>query len=928
MNATQDVGNIRRQEVARLQAHLLQEILDNGNVQIARERLFDILGKLSDSSSSSEGGGLFVSVALKASDLCFVWGHSFREMFPYLVEALKAAARLGDRRSQALIKLHLARLHYLSDRRLEAMSTFVEGKAEVEALGDEDILTQAGEFLGLFFFMQGLFREAQSHFERAAASYETQEKGRLVNPSAAMWMSYCDAYLGLFHRAIGRLNHHRHLALARSDQSLATTLSAVMGIVLLTKNEAGEAEPILLQASKGAAGDNNALALYFSRAALAYLRLHQGNPGLARDLLAQGLADASGCGIVLQYASPFVLEMIHEFHRLRLEPIPRFSFQEEAERIFVEPNIHLKGVVLRLRSITAMNSGGDLRKVQDDLEVSEELLIRCGDPIQLGKTRLEMARLKLRERHYTQAGLFAQEAWTDLVGHGEGFFPDDLRHIIGQRHVTSRNSDSREEFLSGFIQIVEELLLTQDPDRLLSRAVAAINNFLGAERGGLFCFRRRDEGKKPIVRALCNLTSSEVFSRDFGASMGLISKAFREMEPQIVHVPNPAPHKVRSILCIPFDMDDRTQGVLYHDNSYLDDRFDILDKDLLKRMADYMSRFVNQMWKFSRHLEEAAFSATESTVHRRRLGSLEFLTRSPTVSAILDQADRIADSDGTVLILGETGVGKELLAQRLHTTSGRRDGPFVIVDLSTIPDNLVESELFGHEKGAFTGADSRTIGRLEVAHRGTLFLDEVGEIPKHIQTKLLRILQDKTLVRVGGTQPISTDFRLITATNRDLAEEVAAGRFREDLYYRLNVLPLVLPPLRERREDIPLLARYFLDLYSSKHGRRSLRLVPRDEARLVHYDWPGNVRELKNVIERAVLLSTEDALDLDPPSQKAASKSGLVADDPTLDELQRRYIRLILQKTGGRLSGPRGAAEILGMKRSSLYNRMKRLGLR
>jgi transcriptional regulator with GAF, ATPase, and Fis domain len=252
----------------------------------------------------------------------------------------------------------------------------------------------------------------------------------------------------------------------------------------------------------------------------------------------------------------------------------------------------------------------------------------------------------------------------------------------------------------------------------------------------------------------------------------------------------------------------------------------------------------------------------------------------------------------------------------------------VVVDPNTIPEALIESELFGHEKGAFTGAERQKPGRLELAHRGTLFIDEVGEIPKSVQVKLLRALEERSLVRIGGTQTLYSDFRLLVATNRDLAEEVAVGRFREDLYYRINVVPIDIPPLRERIDDIPLLSRHFLALYASKNGRPVYELTSQDEARLMEYSWPGNVRELQNVIERSVLLTDGQRLKLNLPTQAKKSSASLFADHLTLEELQRRYIRYVLDKTNGKISGPKGAAGLLGMKRTSLYNRMKKLGIR
>ena len=323
----------------------------------------------------------------------------------------------------------------------------------------------------------------------------------------------------------------------------------------------------------------------------------------------------------------------------------------------------------------------------------------------------------------------------------------------------------------------------------------------------------------------------------------------------------------------------------------------------------------------------------------------EMQFHNPIMAQVISEVDKVAQTDSSVLIYGETGTGKELLARRVHRLSPRNKNPFVVVDLTSIPENLLESELFGHEKGAFTGATSRKRGRLEMVHEGTLFLDEIGEIPTSFQVKLLRLLQDKKFIRIGGAQPIPVDFRLITATNRNLEEEVGAGRFRQDLYFRLSVVPVRLPPLRERQSDILLLARYFLSKYIRKHKKPDIYLTPEDEAWLLTYTWPGNIRELKNIIERSVILAIDNRLNLakiDPLSFTGKQhlqtrhddltdheKHFIPIDDfPSLDEIQRRYINVVLNKTNGKMTGPGGAVNILGMKPSSLYARMKKLGLR
>ena len=301
------------------------------------------------------------------------------------------------------------------------------------------------------------------------------------------------------------------------------------------------------------------------------------------------------------------------------------------------------------------------------------------------------------------------------------------------------------------------------------------------------------------------------------------------------------------------------------------------------------------------------------------------VAESPIMLDVLAKADRVAVADSTVMILGETGVGKELLAHRIHVQSRRSNGPFIILDATTIPENHFESEFFGHEKGALTGADHPKAGRLELAHNGTLFIDEIWEIPKSLQTKLLRVIQEKTLARLGGKRTITTNFRLIVATKRDLAAEVSAGRFRGDLYFRLNVVPMELPPLRERGSDILLLADAFLERYAVKCNRPVPELAEEDRTRMTAYAWPGNIRELQNIVERAVILSNEDGLILDLPVDNTVSARQLYQDHPSMGEFQRRYIKYALEATGGKIGGPAGAAQMLGMKRTTLQKRMLRL---
>ncbi len=307
----------------------------------------------------------------------------------------------------------------------------------------------------------------------------------------------------------------------------------------------------------------------------------------------------------------------------------------------------------------------------------------------------------------------------------------------------------------------------------------------------------------------------------------------------------------------------------------------------------------------------------------------EIIGESLTLRRVLKQVETVACTGSTVLIGGETGTGKELIARALHDLSPRRERTFVKLNCAAIPTGLLESELFGHEKGAFTGAISQKMGRFELAHQGTLFLDEVGDIPPELQPKLLRVLQEQEFERLGSTRTIRVDVRLVAATNRDLARMVADGRYREDLYYRLNVFPLVLPPLRERPEDIPRLVRHFTQRFARRMGRRIETIPTAVMETLARYRWPGNVRELQNVIERAVILSPGPTLQIPlgdlPPAEPLAPAPTTAG--ATLAAAEREHILGALRETDWVLGGPKGAAARLGMKRSTLQWKMKKLGL-
>ena len=367
------------------------------------------------------------------------------------------------------------------------------------------------------------------------------------------------------------------------------------------------------------------------------------------------------------------------------------------------------------------------------------------------------------------------------------------------------------------------------------------------------------------------------------------------------------------------------------------DRYTDQHASLLELVKEPIALAMSNAWRFQEMARLKDLLAEDNralSMDLERVSGVQVVGADFGLSQVMEMVRSVAPMSSPVLLLGETGTGKEVIANAIHLSSPRRDAPMVRVQCGAIPETLLDSELFGHEKGAFTGAIERKRGRFERANGGTIFLDEIGELTADAQVKLLRVLQEKQFERVGGSQTLSADVRIIAATHRDLARRISEGRFREDLWYRLNVFPIQIPPLRFRRQDIPSLVQYFVE---RKAREMNLEKVPRvsseDTERLKAYDWPGNVRELQNVIERALILSRGGSLffpefgaSLRPQAQARAAVQ--FSKPKTLDEVAAGHIRQTLAETGGRIAGPGGAAEILKINPSTLRSRMKKLGVK
>jgi formate hydrogenlyase transcriptional activator len=392
------------------------------------------------------------------------------------------------------------------------------------------------------------------------------------------------------------------------------------------------------------------------------------------------------------------------------------------------------------------------------------------------------------------------------------------------------------------------------------------------------------------------------------------------------------PFGVNSICYLPLTTARRRLGVLVFACKQAG-AYDTADVDFLRQVANQVAVAVENALAFD-EIEALKDKLYKEKVYleeevRTEQNFGEIIGESAALRRILKQVETVASTDSTVLILGETGTGKDLIARALHDLSPRRARTLVKLNCAAIPTGLLESELFGHEKGAFTGAIAQKVGRFELAHQGTLFLDEIGDIPPELQPKLLRVLQEQQFERLGSTRTIRVDVRLVAATNRDLVQMVGDGRFRTDLYYRLNVFPVVLPPLRERPEDIPRLVRHFTQRFARRMGRTIETIPAAVMDALVQYSWPGNIRELENLIERAVILSPGSTMHFSAGDLKPAASlfEMPLGNGTTLADTERKHILSALRETNWVVSGPGGAATRLGLKRSNLQWKMKKLGI-
>ena len=610
---------------------------------------------------------------------------------------------------------------------------------------------------------------------------------------------------------------------------------------------------------------------------------------------------------------------------------PELNYDNEIKRMLSWDDIYTKGIAYRYRALRNIAGNQEKDSILSDLNNSEIYLKEAGAVFELARTQICLGNFLISRGETKQGKTHLENAWACLPKVDKELFPPDLLFIMPQEQKIKVMIDR-------MVDINQLLGTVHDASPFIERSLAVAMEFAGAMRGAFFS---NEPDGQPTALASRNLdplilkTEAPDLIRQVISDVAGKGKAFVYPSPKGEVKAYQQPFEaagIFSFICMAVMLGEETYGFLYIDNHIGGKAFPEQNLLYMRLLCSQIAvglfniKILDEVKERKDRLED------EAIFYKREMGvasPLEtIIGKSKKISTVLDQIQQVAGSDSSVLIEGETGVGKELVAKAIHNLSDRKNGSFIPVNLAALPQELVASELFGHAKGAFTGANEGYKGRFELADKGTIFLDEIGDLPANIQVKLLRVLQEGTFQRLGSSQIIQSNFRVIAATNKDLSTAIKKGDFRQDLYFRLNVFPIHIPPLRDRKMDIPLLSQHFLNKFSKESGK-TVKYIPKAEMKkLISYSWPGNVRELEHIIERAVIVSKGDRVNVDVFN--ALSCSSIEEDNhsiQTLSEIEKAHILKALQATQWKVGGPNGAAELLGLKPTTLFFRMKKLGI-
>ena len=846
-----------------------------------------------------------------------------------LREARERARRLNRPSATLLLEMHIAKHERLNSEFNTSFKRFNNAYKLIKRINDPEVSASVASLNISFLFWQGHYREVIDIYEKTVPEVSKLPIGYYPVLVATM-VGHAYTMVGQVTQGIGMLDALHSYCLEHKNTFLSSHASSTIAMVMLSINKTEDALRYLKLSLQEAENSNNTwvralVALMLSiiyhkkkdhTESLNYLHLFLKGRGKVRANL---------------LLMPYLLELGWLIKQGNFPDVTEISIENVLARLLKLKNCFIRGIAYRYQAMLWKLNNLPSKQVTRALALSSMWLKKSGYKIEGANTNFETARHFLSLGKHNKAKVVTEMAARILASYGMDLIPDDLRPLIGHRNHEN-------DVLTEIVRMADHVAAKLDSKKLLQQIIATANRLTGAERGAILLTEKDQNSSQLNLRASKNFTIEQFYDAKFDSGRKMIHEVIHSGKGCISEkslsdlTESDSTETIRSSICVPLIFKNQITGVLYHDNRLLGNVFKESDLILLNFFASLASIGLDcecaheEIERLNQKLNDDKFFRPCDYKQSSQVEGL--IGESPVFKTIMAQIDQVGKTDTAILLTGETGVGKNFIARIIHNNSLRAKADFITVQCSALTESLITSELFGHEKGAFTGAINRQIGRFEMADGGTLFLDEIGDLPLEVQARLLRVLQSKEFERVGGGKQILTsNFRLITATNRNLHQEVQEKRFREDLFYRINVFPIRIPPLRERREDIPQLVHHFLNIYNERHGRCHDKIPQEVMEKLIHHDWPGNIRELENVIHRGVITSREPYFQLPP----------LIVDQPTdkqshefssLMENERKHIQEALRRTGGKIHGPSGAAEILQVNPSTLTSRIKKLGIK
>jgi transcriptional regulator with GAF, ATPase, and Fis domain len=822
------------------------------------------------------------------------------------------AVQLSDRRTITTLALFKGFYYWISLKYDMAVHCFNEAWTLAKELDDEQLMARTKKALVVSFLIEGNVRKALDFYEESLGKREIKIRDGL-SLIIAMNVSLAYTQVGMPQRGLGITDIILNEAKLQDNKSFYIYASAAAGMILLEMRELKESRAHFEKAFEFAGSEELPVLEAISGVGLSAIDYLEGNFDEAEKNynVITKIPRSSWFPILNHY---HLLEIGYLLHSMGRAPIDFQAFFELLNRKTMEQlNPIAFTQIQRLNLIHFEPDTPAPVKLHKLLEI-ENLLIQFGPTLELAKLRVEISSAYLHQNDPISARQYGEAAFAFLNNMGRDTSPFWLKHLVAKDQDQDEN-----QLYNLMMEMGKELILNEKIERLVTNIMTSISKLTGAERTAIFL--RSNNSPSAELFASRNYIKENITDD----THRLIESFFSKKNADISQFEISENGIARKVIMTPLKLGSETMGVLYQDSRYF--HIEQSRIHLLPALASQIAVLIDRASAYEeidklnkRLIQENRYYIMEES---GRFG--EIIGSSEANLKVQGLIQKVAPTSSTVLIRGETGVGKELVARAIHRESDRKNKAFIKVNCAALPESLIDSELFGHEKGAFTGAIKTKPGRFELAHEGTIFLDEISELPLATQSRLLRILQEKEFQRVGGSRILTSDFRLISASNKNLERALEDNSFRPDLFYRLNVFPIYIPPLRDRVEDIPALAHHFLHHFSSQQNKQFSGIPESEMKKLLEYTWPGNIRELSNVIERAVILGGRQITF--PDLRKNTPHDSSDKDFKSLKSLEKDRILKALKQANGKIGGQGGAAALLNMKRTTLMYRMKILGI-